>query len=123
MPGRGRLHDARSTPSETSFATRTEPHADHTMGPELQAHVAFHLTGKRLGAGLAAPDGLDLQPGLLARYGDLTQLRYDFPLVLAAGPADESCIQSLSGLVNGILQELAPHGAEGERTRRHVLRL
>jgi hypothetical protein len=54
------------------------------MGPELQAHVAFHLTGKRMGAGLAALDGLDLRPGLLARYGDLTQLRYDFPLVLVA---------------------------------------
>jgi hypothetical protein len=93
------------------------------MGPELQAHVAFHLTGKRLGAGLAALDGLDLRPGLLARYGDLTQLRYDFPLVLVASRADEGCIQSLSGLVNGVLQEIAPHGTEGERTRRHVLRL
>jgi len=93
------------------------------MGPELQAHVAFHLTGKRLGPGLAALDGLDLRPGLLARYGDLTQLRYDFPLVLVAGRADEECIQSLSGLVNGVLQEIAPHGTEGEQTRRHVLRL
>jgi hypothetical protein len=93
------------------------------MGPELQAHVAFHLTGKRLGAGLAALDGLDLRPGLLARFGDLAQLRYDFPLVLVAGRADEGCIQSLSGLVNGVLQEIAPHGTEGERIRRHALRL
>jgi hypothetical protein len=93
------------------------------MGPELQAHVAFHLTGKRLGAGLAAVDGRGLRPGLLARYGDLTQLRYDFPLVLVPGRADEGCIQSLSGLVNGVLQEIAPHGTEGERTRRHALRL
>jgi hypothetical protein len=93
------------------------------MGPELQAHVAFHLTGKRLGAGLAALDGLDLRPGLLARFGDLAQLRYDFPLVLVAGRADEGCIQSLSGLVNGVLQEIAPHGTEGERMRRHALRL
>ena len=93
------------------------------MGPELRSHVAFHLTGKRLGAGLAALDGLDLRPGLLARYGDLTQLRYDFPLVLVAGRADEGCIQSLSGLMNGVLREIAPHGTEGERTRRHLLRL
>jgi hypothetical protein len=93
------------------------------MGSELQAHVAFHLTGKRLGAGLAAVDGRSLRPGLLARYGDLTQLRYDFPLVLVPGRADEGCIQSLSGLVNGVLQEIAPHGTEGERTRRHALRL
>jgi len=93
------------------------------MGPELQAHVAFHLTGKRLGAGLAAVDGLGLRPGLLVRYGDLTQLRYDFPLVLVPGRADEGCIQSLSSLVNGVLQEIAPHGTEGERTRRGALRL
>jgi hypothetical protein len=93
------------------------------MGPELQAHVAFHLTGKRLGPGLAPLDGLGMRPGLLARFSDLTQLRYDFPLVLVAGRADDGCIQSLSDVVNGVLREIAPPGAEGERTRRHVLRL
>ncbi len=93
------------------------------MGAELQAHVAFHLTGKRMGAGLQAADGRHLRPGLLARFGDLTQLRYDFPLVLVAGRTDESGIQSLSTLVNGILQAIAPRGIEGEATRRHVLRL
>ena len=99
------------------------PHDEHAMSTELRAHVAFHLTGKRLGAGLASLDGLALRPALLARYGDLTQLRYDFPLVLAEGHPDEKCIQSLSDVVNGILQEIAPHGIEGERTRRQVLRL
>ncbi|MBI1966159.1 MAG: hypothetical protein HYS46_07925 [Betaproteobacteria bacterium] len=93
------------------------------MGPELQAHVAFHLTGKRMGASLQAADGLHLRPGLLARFGDLTRLRYDFPLVLVAGRADETGIQSLTALVNGILQAIAPRGIEGEATRRHVLRL
>ena len=93
------------------------------MGPELQAHVAFHLTGKRMGASLQAADGRNLRPGLLARFGDLTQLRYDFPLVLVAGRADQTGIQSLSALVNGILQAIAPRGIEGEATRRHVLRL
>ena len=99
------------------------PHDEYAMSTELRAHVAFHLTGKRLGAGLASLDGLALRPALLARYGDLTQLRYDFPLVLADGHPDEKCIQSLSDVVNGILQEIAPHGIEGERTRRQVLRL
>jgi hypothetical protein len=93
------------------------------MGPELQVHVAFHLTGKRMSTGLQAADGLDLRPGLLARFGDLTQLRYDFPLVLVAGRADETCIQSLSALVNNILQAIAPRGIEGEAMRRHALRL
>ncbi|MDH4258923.1 MAG: hypothetical protein OEW16_01335 [Gammaproteobacteria bacterium] len=90
------------------------------MGPELQAHVAFHLTGKRMGAGLQAAEGL--RPGLLARFADLTKLRHDFPLVLVAG-VDESCIQSLSTLVNRILQVIAPRGIAGEATRQHVLRL
>lgn len=93
------------------------------MGPELQAQVAFHLTGKRMGAGLEALDGLDLRPGLLAQYRDLTQLRYDFPLVLVGGCPDKTCVQSLSLLVNSVLQEIAPRGTEGERTRKHVLRI
>ncbi len=92
------------------------------MSPELQAHVAFHLTGKRMGAGLQAAEGLQLRPGLLARFADLTQLRHDFPLVLAAD-VDESGIQSLSAVINRILQVIAPRGIEGEATRRHVLRL
>jgi hypothetical protein len=93
------------------------------MGLELQTHVAFHLTGKRLGSGLQALEGLALRPGLLARFSDLTQLRYDFPLVLVAGRADDDCVQSLSALFNGVLQTVAPRGIEGEQTRRHVLRL
>jgi hypothetical protein len=93
------------------------------MGPELKAHVAFHLTGKRMGARLQAAEGLRLRPGLLACFGDLAQLRYDFPLVLVAGRADETCIQSLSAIVNKILQAIAPRGIEGEATRRHLLRL
>lgn len=93
------------------------------MASELQAHVAFHLTGKRMGSGLQAADVRHLRPALLARFGDLTQLRYDFPLVLVAGRADETGIQSLSSLVNGILQALAPRGIEGEAVRRQALRL
>jgi hypothetical protein len=93
------------------------------MSAELQEHIAFHLTSKRMGASLQAADGLQLRPALLSGFADLTQLRYDFPLVLVAGRADETGIQSLSSLVNGILQAIAPRGIEGEATRRHVLRL
>jgi len=93
------------------------------MGPELQAHVAFHLTGKRLGGGLEAPDRPDLRPALFAPYRDLAGLRYDFPVVLVSGPADETCLQSLTAIFNGILGEIAPRGDEGERVRQRVLRL
>ncbi len=93
------------------------------MSVELQEHVAFYLTGRRMGGGLMAADGQHMRPGLLARFGDLTRLRYDFPLVLVGSRGDESEIRSLSALINGILQDIAPRGIEGEATRQHLLRL
>jgi hypothetical protein len=93
------------------------------MDPKLQEHVAFHLTGKRVGATLQAPEGLGLRPALLAPYKDLTALRYDFPLVLARTDQPADCIHSLSGVIDHLLQEIAPRGIDGERTRKHVLQL
>ena len=92
------------------------------MEAELQSQVAFHLTGKRPAAGLEAVDSLALRPALLARYRDLTALRYDFPLVLVDGGADGDRVQALSGLVDRLLQDIA-RGDDAERVTRHVLRL
>ena len=91
------------------------------MEADLQQHVAFYLTGKIPGASLDAVDGLKLRPALFAGYRDLTRLRYDFPLVLLDGP-DAAFVQSLSGLVDGILHQIAA-GDDGERVTKHVLRL
>jgi hypothetical protein len=93
------------------------------MEPKLQEHLAFHLTGKRVGSGLEAPEGLGLRPALLAPYRNLNTLRYDFPLVLIQTDAPEACVQSLSGVMDHLLQDIAPRGLDGERTRKHVLKL
>ena len=93
------------------------------MNAKLQEHVAFHLTGKRVGAGLDAPERLGLRPALLAPYQDLAALRYDYPLVLVQADAAGACARSLSSIIDGLLQEIAPRGIEGERTRKHVLKL
>jgi hypothetical protein len=93
------------------------------MHAELQTHIAFHLTGKRQGEELDAVDELALRPALLAGYRDLTKLRYDFPVVLARIGSDAPPVQSLSGLLDSVLREIAPPGSEGERLRKHVLRL
>jgi hypothetical protein len=79
--------------------------------------VLFHLAGVRLGDGLARADP-SLRPALFARFPDLTKLRYDFPLILAAdGP------RPLSAIVDEALGEVAPKGVVGDRIRRAVLRV
>ncbi len=90
------------------------------METEHQAQVAFFLTGRRSGEHLHAIDGLDLRPALFAGYRDLTTLRYDFPLVLVQKAAGEDYVQSLSGLVDRVLQGFAD-GNDGERLRKHML--
>ncbi len=86
-------------------------------------HVAFYLTGKRPSKGLDPIDKLDLRPALLAGYRNLTQLRYDYPLVLIDdSPVDSSCVRSLSAIVDDVVREIA-QGDDADRLTRHTLRL
>ena len=89
------------------------------MEADLQAHVAFFLSGKANTPNLEVIDRLELRPALFAAYRDLTELRYDFPLILAP---EGVYVESLSGLIDDILGKIA-HGNDAERIRRHVLAL
>lgn len=92
------------------------------MQVELQAHIAFHLTGRiPQGEGNALAQS-DLHPAILAGYRDLTTLRYDFPLVLVGAGSDGQSVQSLSGMFDGALKAIAAE-SDGERLRKHALRL
>jgi predicted ArsR family transcriptional regulator len=91
------------------------------MEADLQARVAFYLTGNRLSSHLDSIDGLGLRPALFSGYRDLTQLRYDFPLVLI-DQSDGTFVAPLSGLIDDILSKVAG-GDSAERVRKHVLRL
>ncbi len=92
------------------------------MDADAQAQIAFFLTGRRPSEHLEAVDGLGLRPALFAGYRELTELRYDFPLVLVSGRSDSLFAQSLSGLIDSALATVA-QGSDGERIRKHVLRL
>ena len=92
-------------------------------GTALQGQAVFHLTGSRSGDDLGPIDEGSFRPALLAGYRDLARLRYDFPVVLVEEAADGRFLQSLSSVVDSALQAVAPHGPEGERLRRQVLRL
>ena len=67
------------------------------MQAELESPVAFHITGKRSGAGLAPVTERGLRPALFARYRDLTALQYDFPLVLLKDVRDGKCVDAVLG--------------------------
>ena len=92
------------------------------MEADTQAHVAFFLTGRRPSEYLDAVEGLGLRPALFAGYRELTQLRYDFPLLLVANRSDAGFAQSLSGLVDAALGDCA-RGSDAERIRKHALRM
>lgn len=83
----------------------------------------FHLSGKRAGDGVLPIAGLGLRPALLAPYRELDALRHDFPLVLETRRGAPEFVHTLSGLVDAVLQEVAPRGIQGERLRRHALHL
>jgi ferredoxin len=83
----------------------------------------FFSTGARHGEGVGAIDGLGLRPALFARYRDLSRLRYDFPLVLVDQGPGAGTLRSLASVVDEVLREIAPRGLDGERLRKHVLRL
>ncbi|MDP6389589.1 MAG: ferredoxin [Alphaproteobacteria bacterium] len=74
------------------------------------------LGGDRDGAAKITP-----RPALLAGYWNLTELRYDYPLVLVADDTGVSPVRSLTAVIDGVLREIAPRGAEGEAARKHVL--
>jgi hypothetical protein len=89
---------------------------------EHQSQLAFYWSGKRPSTELEAPQGPELRPALLARYRDLTALRYDFPLVLMRDGRDKAYVQCLSGVVDGVIHEIAKDD-DGERLTKHLLRL
>ena len=92
------------------------------MDADLQARVAFYLTGREAGTQVQGIDGLGLIPALLSGYRDLTRLRYDFPLVLIDSDTDENFAEPLSGVLDAVLEKIAV-GKDADRLRKHVLRL
>jgi len=91
-------------------------------GPRAEL-IHFHRAGE---IGIPNPGEVGeppLRPALLAPYRDLSTLRYDYPLILVEDAGEGACVRSLSGVLDCVLQEIAPQGIAGERLRQHVLQL
>lgn len=89
----------------------------------MQEMIHFHLTGKRGGSEIHDVAQQDVLPAVLAPYRELRKLRYDFPLVLLDADGSQAFVDTLSGVINRLLREIAPEGSAGARLRHHVLRL
>lgn len=89
---------------------------------DQQSHLAFHLTGVVTGDALHAIEALGLRPALLARYRDLTSLRYDYPVVLLPDGADHP-FASLSSIIDERVSKASPAGEDKARVRRQLLQL
>ncbi|MHA1569482.1 MAG: hypothetical protein ACTSXZ_08420, partial [Alphaproteobacteria bacterium] len=83
----------------------------------------FHLTGQRSGDDLGDAGREGLRPALFSAYRDLSKLRYDYPLVLIRAANGSGFLRSLTDIIDDLLLRIAPRGMDGERPRRHVLRL
>jgi len=91
------------------------------MNANVQLQTVFHLTGRPPAAPLQAIDKLGLRPAMLARYRDLSRLRYDFPLVLVKPAAGKPLARSLTDVVNELVRKTAAPGPTGEAMRRQLL--
>jgi hypothetical protein len=89
---------------------------------DQQSHLAFHLTGAVTGGALRAIDDSGLLPALLARYRDLTSLRYDYPIVLLRDGAEHPFV-SLSSIVDELVSKCVAAGEDEARTRKQLLQL
>lgn len=94
------------------------------MDVTLRQQTAFHLTGRPPEAPLEPIHELGLRPALLARYRELSRLRYDFPVVLLESTSPGGpFVRSLSDIVNDLARNAAPAGPAGEALRKHFLRV
>ena len=88
------------------------------MHSEINASLAFHLTGIKSAEEIEPVESLGLRPALLAGYRDLTALRYDFPLVLLDNPHDGEFARPLSALVDAALEKITDDRARAQALRR-----
>lgn len=93
------------------------------MSVTMQKMINFHLTGKRGDDEVADGPASNACPALLVPYRRLSELRYDFPLVLLDDAASPAFADTLSGIFNRLIRDIAPEGNAGEQLRQHILQL
>lgn len=99
---------------------RAVPGAPRNNGQQDRA--SFYLTGQRMATGLGHVEGLGLRSAQFAAYRRLSELRYDYPLILADSGDIHGTLRSLSGLFDDLLATVAT-GDDADRIRHHAMQL
>jgi len=63
------------------------------------------------------------RPALFASYGDLRQLRYDYPLILAEDEGGSARVQSMTAVVDDLVRKVVPPGSKGKAFRWQLLHM
>ncbi|HET9580697.1 MAG TPA: hypothetical protein VFP44_22915 [Usitatibacter sp.] len=90
------------------------------MHSELRAQLAFRLAGLRLQPSAFPARGV--RPALAARHRPLEALRYDFPVVLLANPANDELALPLTQLTDRLAAKIDPAAADAAEKRLALLR-
>ncbi|MEI6033700.1 MAG: hypothetical protein WCS65_05410 [Verrucomicrobiae bacterium] len=92
------------------------------MNTAAEERPALHPAENPADGGRAGTSAPHRWPALLHCRRDVVSLRHDYPLILVD---QGSCrgIESLTSVVNDLLQRVAPRGPEGEKMRRCALRI
>ncbi len=84
--------------------------------------LRIHLAGPDAKRREGEPAPPDLVPALLGAFLELESIRHDFPVVLV-DERSETPVAPLAQIIDGMLDELAPDGPEGENLRGCLYRL
>lgn len=82
--------------------------------PVLEKLIAFYNTGQQ-----PATPAARVVPALFHPYRDITRIRHDYPICITR----DGDIRTLVQVIDDVTAQVATDGDEGERLRRHLLRL
>lgn len=68
-------------------------------------------------------DAFQVVPALTYPYCDLSRTRHDFPFCLDRGRAPGAAVQTLPGIIDGLIEQIEIAGDEGERLKQQIYRL
>jgi ferredoxin len=95
----------------------------HTPEETYRLLMDFFLYGIRPGDRARNTEEFRVVPALTYPYCDLSRIRHDFPFCLDRGGEPATAVQTLTGIIDGLIAQIEISGDEGEILKQQVYRL